>query len=92
MTTVRVPFSFPAQEDDVTKGNPAAVDRAGLEPRWLRPKDWMRMTGMTHSCTYRSIYDGSLRAVKVGRTWFIRADELEGFFDRTGRVAGRNAA
>ncbi len=71
----------------MTKGNPAAVDHAGLEPRWLRPKDWMQLTGMSRTQTHRSLHDGSLRAVHIGRTWYIHADELTAFFERNDQRA-----
>lgn len=71
----------------------ATADRSGLEPQWIRPKVFRELTGMTNSAMHRALHDGSLRAVQVGRTWYIHGSELETYFRRTGRtVAGRNAA
>lgn len=52
----------------------------------IRPPEWSRRTGMSRSETYRLIYSGELRAVQVGKMWFIDANELTEFFDREGGV------
>ncbi len=53
----------------------------------IRPADWTRMTGMSKRETYRRIYAGELRAVQVGKMWFIDAHELTDFFERMNEAA-----
>jgi hypothetical protein len=56
--------------------------RREFQPRRIRPAEWMKATGMSTGATYRALYSGELRAVQVGRAWFIEASELEDFFER----------
>lgn len=53
-----------------------------ISPRYLRPTEWMRATGMTVGPTYRALYAGKLKGVQIGRSWFIPVSELDEFFTR----------
>ncbi len=66
---------------------PATADRSEISPCWVRPKEWIRLTGMSRTATHRSLHDGSLRAVHIGRTWYIHTDELTAFFERNDQRA-----
>lgn len=54
-------------------------------PRWIRPKRWQQLTGASHGETYRAIWSGDLRAVQIGRAWYIDASEVDAYFERNGR-------
>jgi len=58
--------------------------RAGQDvvPVTIRPREWMKLTGMSVGETYRQLYNGNLKAEKVGRAWYVRYSELTDFFDR----------
>lgn len=58
-----------------------------VEPRWIRPSRWEKVTGMTRQQTYRALRSGQLRGVLVNRTWFIEASELSEFFERERKPA-----
>lgn len=58
-----------------------------IKPERIRPLDWCLRTGMSRNETYRRLYSGDLRAVKVGKMWFINASELQDFFERYDEVA-----
>ena len=60
---------------------------ADTQVEWIRPPEWSRRTGMSRSETYRLMYAGDLRAVKVGKMWFIDANELAEFFERMNEAA-----
>lgn len=53
----------------------------------IRPREWMRATGMSEGETYRHLYAGRLRAKKVGRAWYIEHSELTEFFERMNEAA-----
>lgn len=52
----------------------------------IRPVEWTRRTGMSKRETYRRIYSGELKAVRIDRMWFIEASELTEFFERLGEA------
>lgn len=58
-----------------------------IKPAWIRPPQWSKLTGMSRTETYRLIYEGYLRAAKVGKMWFIEASELDEFFERMNEAA-----
>ena len=53
-----------------------------VTPRWIRPKQWRSLTGMSMGETFIRLRAGDLRGVKVGKSWFIPARELDDFFGR----------
>lgn len=53
---------------------------------WIRPVEWTRLTGMSKRETYRRIYSGELKAVRIDRMWFVKATELQDFFERLGEA------
>jgi hypothetical protein len=53
-----------------------------VEPKYLRPSEWMKATGMSVGATYRALYANRIRGIRVGKSWFIPVSELEDFFDR----------
>lgn len=56
------------------------------QTKWIRPVEWVRQTGMSKRETYRRIYSGELKAVRIDRMWFIEASELIDFFERFGEA------
>ncbi len=65
----------------------SSAPRAEVQPAWIRVVDWVKQTGMSRSETYRLMYGGQIRAVKIGKSWFIRADEITEFFERCNEAA-----
>lgn len=57
---------------------PAITEKA-VEARWyLRPREVSRLTGLSESEIYRSIYAGSLPALRYrSRVWLIRRGDVE---------------
>lgn len=62
----------------------------GLQAIYVRPKRFAELTGINERTVYKFIYDGKLRARKVGRTLSIPVSELTDFYDRNDEFA--NAA
>lgn len=60
----------------------STIPHRGVEPSWLRPKEWRQATGMPHTTTQRLLRSGAIRAVRVGESWYIRRSEIEDFFER----------
>lgn len=56
--------------------------QAAQLPRYIRPREWMEITGMSHGLTYRALWSGDLRAVQIGRAWMIPSTEIDAFFAR----------
>lgn len=52
------------------------------ESKYIRPAQWAQLTNMSRAETYRNLYAGRIRAVKIERQWFIHASELTDFFER----------
>ncbi len=62
-----------------------------VTPRWIRPKQWRLLTGMSMGETFIRLRAGDLRGVKVGKSWYIPYGETSDFFKRFERN-GRPAA
>ncbi len=50
--------------------------------RWIKPREWREVTGMSHGATYALIREGEIRAVQVGERYYIPISELNDFFER----------
>lgn len=61
------------------------MDIQSEQVRYLRPKEWYLVTGMTVFQAYRELKRGNLRGVKVGESYFIDASEITEYFERNGK-------
>jgi excisionase family DNA binding protein len=54
----------------------SAVPASTLPRLSYRPVEVARLTGLSRAAAYRLVTGGTLRAVRVGRTWLIPADAV----------------
>lgn len=63
------------------------MDKIEEAPRWIRPLDFARQTGIHWRTVYRWVDTGEIHgAVKIGRTVYIPRSEVTELFER-GRIA-----
>lgn len=87
-TTPGTPFEGASRASfSVCEGDRMEKTQDTLAPRWLRPDTWQQLTGMSHGQTYRALWSGELRAVQIGKAWYIRESEIEDYFARNGKAA-----
>ena len=55
------------------RNGPPAPDLGRLT---YRPNEIARLTGLSRAAAYRLVTGGTLRAVRVGRTWLIPVDAV----------------
>lgn len=51
--------------------------KAPTEPKAVRPHELARLVGVSRSLAYRWALDGTVRAVRVGRTVLVPITEVE---------------
>jgi excisionase family DNA binding protein len=61
--------------------NPTLPDSSlridGLAPRYVRPKDAARISGLSRSAIFAALWSGELRAFRKGRSWLIAIEDLD---------------
>lgn len=63
----------------------ATQQQTDTTPRFIRPYDFERQTGMSRWSVYRALKAGTLKGVKIGGQCLIERSELRDYFEREGR-------
>lgn len=58
-----------------------ALKNVGTLPRWLTTKDVSELTAMHRQTVQKLCASGELKSVRVGRTYRIRAEDIEEYMN-----------
>ncbi|MDC7087813.1 helix-turn-helix domain-containing protein [Corynebacterium pseudodiphtheriticum] len=61
-----------------------ALKNVGTLPRWLTTKDVSELTAMHKQTVQKLCASGELKSVRVGRTYRIRAEDIEEYMNSLG--------